>query len=130
MENARTRLPAHLRAFLYSCIDSLEQLEILMLLRGSGDGWRARDVAQELGIPDSRARAYLDALVARGLLRATIRGEISYEFKPSSESLSRYTNELSVVLAESRADVMRFVASLPPSSVRSFASAFKLRDQE
>jgi hypothetical protein len=131
MEGPRGReLTAHLRAFLYSCIDSIEQLDVLMLLRTSGEAWVAREVAKEVGLSDSRARAFLDALAARGLVHAAVRSEITYTFRPSSDALRQYTDELAAALDRSRADVLRFVAALPPSSVRSFANAFKLRDSE
>jgi predicted transcriptional regulator len=131
MESPRGRqLPAHLRAFLYSCIDSIEQLDVLMLLRASGEGRTAREVAREVGVSDSRARAFLDALAARGFVHAVVRSEVTYTYRPSSDALRKYTDELADELERSRADVLRFVAALPPSSVRSFANAFKLRDSE
>lgn len=127
----RPELSAHLRAFLYSCIDSIEQLDVLMLLRDSATAWAARAVAGELGLTDARARAYLEALAARGLAHATFReGSLVYAFRPASEPLARYCDELAERLERSRADVIRFVASLPPPAIRSFANAFKLRDSE
>lgn len=131
VESGRRReLPAHLRAFLYSCIDSIEQLEVLTLLQGLDSPWSARMVARELGLSDTVARAYLDALAARGLAWATVRDEVRYGFKPASPALARYCDELASHLEQSRSDVLRFVAALPPPAVRSFANAFKLRDTE
>lgn len=130
MEPPRRQLSAHLRAFLYSCIDSLEQLDVLLLLHGSAEPRTARDVAQELGLRDARARASLDALVARGLLHAMVRSEIAYSYRPSSDALRSYMDELVSEMEHARGEVLRFVASLPPSSVRSFANAFRLREPE
>jgi len=126
----RIELSAHVRAFLYSCIDSVEQMDVLLLLRASGTGWSARGVADELGLPDARARAWLDALAARGLAHATVRDEVTYTFRPASETLGQYCDELAAVIESSRAAVVRFVAELPPPALRSFANAFKLRDTE
>jgi hypothetical protein len=127
----RDQLPATLRAFLYACIDSVEQLEVLMLLRMSGEPRTARTVAREVGITDAQARASLDTLTARGLVHATIRAtEISYTFRPASETLASYCSELAVKLASARSDVLQFVASLPPPAIRAFATAFRLRDAE
>ena len=124
-------LPGHLRAFLYSCIDSVEQLEILMMLRMSGGSRTARKVAREAGLTDARARVYLDALAARGLVHATIRdAELTYTFRPASETLASYCSELAVRLETSRSDVLQFVAALPPPSVRAFAKAFRLRESD
>lgn len=126
----RPHLPAHLRAFLYSCIDSLDQLEILLLLRSTGTAWTARAVAHELQVYDARARALLDALAARGLVRATVRGETEYVFQPSTDVLAGYCEELADHYLRSRLEVVRFVSALPPPSIRSFAKAFRLRDTE
>ncbi len=123
-------LPVHLRAFLYSCIDSLEQLEILLLLRASTATWTTRAVAQAVQVADGRARVWLDALAARGLVRVTVRNETEYAFHPASDVLRRYCEELAEAYRQSQRDVLRFVAALPPSSIRSFANAFKLRDTE
>jgi hypothetical protein len=130
VESRRAQLPASLRAFLYSCIDSIEQLELLMLLKDSREGRTARELAQEVGIPDGRARAYLQALAARGLAHVAVSQENRYSFRPASEALAGYCNELSNHLRDRRSDVLRFVSTLPPPAVRSFANAFKLRESE
>jgi DNA-binding transcriptional MocR family regulator len=127
----RFELPAQLRAFLYSCIDSVEQMEMLMVLKESARPWSARQLAHEVGTEDRRARAHLEALTARGLVQAAVREEgLTYTFRPASASLAGYCDDLEDYLRRSRADVMRFVTALPPPSIRSFANAFKLREPE
>jgi hypothetical protein len=124
-------LPAHLRAFIYACIDSVSQLEILMFLRITGEARTAGKVAREAGMTDAQARAVLDTLAARGLVHATVReGELTYAFRPASDTLASYCSELAVEMERSRSDVLQFVASLPPPSIRAFANAFRLRDTE
>jgi hypothetical protein len=61
-------LPTELRAFLHSCIESIPQVEILMMLRGSERARSAREVASALRVPSATARRDLDTLAARGLL--------------------------------------------------------------
>jgi hypothetical protein len=126
----RLELPAHLQAFLYSCIDSIEQLDILWLLRTTGAPLPARAVADQLSVPHTRTRAHLESLVARGLAQATVREEVMYGYRPASTVLAGYCEDLARHLEQSREDVLRFVATLPPPSIRSFANAFKLKDQE
>ena len=101
-----------------------------MLLRVSSASWSARAVSDELTLPHARTRAYLEALVARGLAQVAVHGEMTYGFRPVSEALAGYCEELAIYMEQSRADVLRFVAALPPPSVRSFAQAFRLRDPE
>ena len=128
--SGRRELPAHLRAFLYSCIETVEQLEILLLLQRSTREWTARMMAQEVGVLDARARAWLDALVARGLVRAIVREETMYVFQPSNATMLGYCDELALAYDRARLDVVRFVAMLPPLPIRSFARAFRLREPE
>jgi hypothetical protein len=125
----RSHLPAHLRAFLNSCIDSVGQLDALLLLQHSGQAQTARSVGQELGIADQRARGYLDSLVARGLARVTVGRDLTYSFRPASAILAGYCEELVAYVASARADVITFVAGLPPLSVRGGVDAFDLRDE-
>jgi hypothetical protein len=124
-------LPAHLQAFMYACIDSKEHLELLLLLRSTGDALTARDAAREVGLTDGRARALLDTLAARGLARVDVRdGELAYAFRPASAALASYCTELSIEVAKARGVVMQFVAGLPPPAVRAFAHAFRIRKVE
>jgi hypothetical protein len=123
-------LSPQVRAFLYSCIDSIEQLDVLLLMRTSSEPRSAHTVGVHLAIPDARARAHLDALTARGLLHAVVRDGVTYSFRPASAALARYCDELAAVFEHARGELLRFVAALPPPAVRSFAKAFKLRDSE
>ncbi len=122
-------LPPALRAFLYSCIDSIEQLDMLMLLRRSDRAWRAREVAAELQLSDAVARAHLETLTARGLLHARAEGEVTYRFQPKTNELARYAALLAEAYASSRHLVVRFVATRSPRT-KSFSDAFKLREPD
>jgi len=123
-------LPTELRAFLYSCIDGIEQVEILVLLSRSDRAWSTRAVAAELGLSDAAARHHLESLAARGLLQIAIAGDVSYSYAPKTADLRRYGNELIAYYASSRTTILRFIATSPRRSMKSFADAFKLRDPE
>ena len=125
----RDELSPELRAFLYSCIDTIEQLEALVLLRRSGQPWTTRAVAAELGLTDVQTRAYLETLTARGLLAARAGNEVTYKFEPRTPELTRYAALVADAFSTSRGAVLRFVAT---SSRRTkiFSDAFKLRDTD
>lgn len=125
---SRDELPAELRAFLYTCIDAVEQLEILMLLRRSGRAWTAREVTRELDLAEAVTRRHLETLTSRGLLAARPGDEVSYRFFPKTEALAHYAALLAEHYATSRSAVHRFVAK--GSGSKRFSDAFKLRDQE
>lgn len=122
-------LPPELRAFIFSCIDSIEQLEILSLLHRSGSPWSTRAVAAQLGFKDAAARHHLESLLARGLLKIEVGEEAAYRYAPRTPVLAGYTEQLAAFYEADRIAVLRFIATRP-QSVRSFADAFKLRDSE
>ncbi|MGE3177203.1 MAG: hypothetical protein AB7O32_07020 [Vicinamibacterales bacterium] len=122
-------LPAELKAFLFSCIDSVEQLETFTLVGRSGQGWTARAAGERLGLSDLAARHHLETLAARGLLQISVGEEVSYSYGPKTADLQRYADMLFVRYAERRGEVIRFVAS-SPERLKRFSKAFKLRDPE
>ena len=126
---ARDELPAELRAFLYSCIDSIEQVEILMMLRAAGHGCTTRAVASSLGLAEPAARSHLETLTARGLLHAEPGREVTYAFRPKTAALAGYAELLAGHHAQARSAVLRFVAT-SSRRTRIFADAFRLRDTE
>ena len=123
-------LPLELRAFLHSCIESIGQIELLMLLRGSDRFRAARDVAADLNMPVAAARRDLETLAARGLLEVRVGDETAYRYRPKSDDLGRYGDLLATHYITSRAAVLGFVATGAQRSVKGFSNAFKLRDPE
>lgn len=123
-------LPSELRAFLHSCIESIEQVELLIMMRGSERMRTARDVASELGVSIAVARRDLETLAARGLLEVRVGEEIAYRYRPRSEDLARYCDLLAQHYITSRQAVLGFVAAGSRLSLKRFADAFRLRDPE
>lgn len=126
------QLPVGLRAFLHSCIESIEQVEVLMLLRGSNRARSVRDVSTMLRVPTATARKDLDTLAARGLLevRVGVDEETTYLYRPKSEDLGRHCDALAEYYVTSRQAVFGFVATTSRLSIKQFSDAFKLRDRE
>lgn len=123
-------LPGELRAFLHSCIESINQVELLMMLRGS-ERWRtARDVAADLHVPVPVARRDLETLAARGLLEVSVASEIEYRYRPKTADLSKYGDLLAQHYVTSRHLIFAFVSTRSRIAMKRFADAFKLRDGE
>jgi predicted ArsR family transcriptional regulator len=123
-------LPAELRAFLHSCIESIDQVELLMMLRGSDRFRTAREVASEFRMSGQHARRDLETLSARGLLEVRVGEETSYRYRPKTEQLAHYGDLLAQHYITSRQAVLGFVATESRLSVKRFADAFKLRDRD
>jgi hypothetical protein len=130
MPNYDADLPAELRAFLHSCVESIEQVELLIMLRGSDRFRTAREVSSEFRSSPARARTDLETLAARGLLEVRVGDETSYRYRPKTEELARYCDLLAQHYVTSRQAVIGFVATESRSSAKRFADAFKLRKPE
>jgi hypothetical protein len=125
-----TELPSELRAFLHSCIESINQVELLMMMRGS-ERWRtARDVAADLHVAVPVARTDLETLAARGLLEVFVASEIEYRYRPKTEDLARYGDLLAQHYVTSRHLIFAFVSTRSRIAMKRFADAFKLREGE
>jgi predicted DNA-binding transcriptional regulator len=122
-------VPAELRAFLYSCIHSVEQAEMVVRLHESEGAFPARTLARQLGIADAAARHHLETLVARGLLQTAVGGEVFYRYAPRSPELQRFAAQLIEWWGHSRSAVLRAIA-MRPQSLASFSDAFKLRKED
>ncbi len=119
-------LPQDVHRFLYQNIDSVEQLEVLLLLLHSPErGWGTEAVARELySHPASIARR-LALLLGQGLLRETEPG--CYQYAPRTGELHATVLHVAEMYRDRRAAVVILIASRPIENVRAFSDAFRIR---
>jgi hypothetical protein len=129
-DNLSKTLPGELRAFLYSCLDSWEQVELLVAILGSGRAWTSRAVSTEFGLPEAAARHHLETLTARGLLATKTAASIEYRYEPRTPALARYCELLKHHHETSRTAVLTYMTTGLRGSARRFSNAFKLKDRE
>lgn len=119
-------LPSRVQDFLHLHIDSVEKLEVLLLLRAEPSrSWTGRTVADALRIAEESARGRLTDLCARGLLSCGT--EDGYRYGPRSAQDGLAVDELAGEYARRRVSVISFIFSKPSEGVRSFADAFSFR---
>jgi hypothetical protein len=120
-------LPGDVERFIADHFDSIERLEILLLLRNR----RPRDfapaeVTAELRLGPASAPGQLAELARRGFVVAA--GEPPrYRYAPDGSEKERLMNDLDRCYAERRVTVITQIFSPRGDPVRSFADAFKLR---
>lgn len=109
-----------------SAFDSVESLEIVMLLRRSPDTfWGPPAVAEQLGIPLEVTRTKLEALLRRGVLTV---GEQTGAFRYApAAAIGGAIDELSVEYTERRANVINAIYSARLGSLRAFSDAFRVK---
>lgn len=122
-------LPDDVHRFLYRNINSVEQLEVLLLARRSpGRSWSASDMARELySHPSSIAQRY-QALLGAGLMRETAPG--FFQYAPRSSELDETVAHVEAMYRERRVAVITVIAEKAAESVRAFSDAFRIRKKK
>lgn len=122
-------LPEDVRQFLLRYIDSVEQLEVLLLLRGSPTtSWSPEAVAQAL-YSNPTSVAYRLAMLQRHELITAAEPPTSYRYQTTS-ALHDAVTRLAEMYKERRVAVVTFIASKPMANVRAFSDAFRLRKKD
>lgn len=117
------------RQFVSRHIDSIEQLEVLLLLRRDPDReWTAGEVSRELRTSAVSAGRRLAGLSEGGLLSERPEGGPAYRYHPSTGELEDAAREVAEAYAVRRIAVTNLIYSRPLDQVRTFADAFKIRE--
>jgi hypothetical protein len=121
----RTGVPAPVRRFIAGHIESVAQLEVLLLLRAVTDrSWTAGEVARALVIRPESAAHWLSDLAARGLF---LENGDRYRYHPSTDETDRTIDDLAESYAKYRVAVIGLIFSKPSERVTVFADAFRIR---
>jgi hypothetical protein len=124
-------LPNDVAQFIVEYVDSIEQLEVLLLVRATAPKeWDGTTVARELRIDARSAASRLANMAARGLLVTTDAAAGRYRFDPKSPELRRVVGQLADTYDERRVSVITLIFSKPSDTIRSFADAFRIRKDE
>ncbi|MEX2309344.1 MAG: hypothetical protein WD738_17215 [Pirellulales bacterium] len=117
--------PPGLKQFIENHIESVPQLESLLLLRNDPQRkWSAADVAKALYIPEDVASSLLTEFVRRGF--ATIVPPAArYEYRIRDSEADMLIDTLASVYRERRVAVISLIYSKPLNKVQTFADAFR-----
>ena len=128
-DRSHVDLSPDLKAFVFACVDTVEQMEILALLYDATPR-STHEVAVHLGVPSSLTRHHLETLTARGLLHIEVGPEARFSYAPRSERLRAYADELVTAYDQARTQVLHVIAQNAKGSLKRFADAFKLRGED
>ena len=122
-------IPDGVRAFLLQCIDSVEQLEVLLHLhRTPQEFWTSESVAQALYSNPASIAQRLAGLHSNGLLIQT--SGSAYRYQPKTAELDVTVSQLAETYRQRRVAVITVIASKPLEKVRAFSEAFRLRKKD
>jgi hypothetical protein len=121
-------IPAPVRRLLLDAIDSVPELEALLLLRDTeGQRWTPDTIGARLYVSRTVATHTLDVLFRRGFLHETPEG---FTYRPSSPALAETVTELARTYATSLIAVTQLIHAKPSPSVQDFARAFRIRSED
>jgi hypothetical protein len=124
-------IPEPVRRLLLEQLDSIAQLEVLLLLhRTAPDEWDAAQLAQELRIDIAWASEQLDVLQRRGLLTASPSDPSRRRFEPGTPDLAKAVEALAACYADRRVSVVALLYSQSADRIRVFADAFRIRQED
>jgi hypothetical protein len=118
-------IPDDVREFVQTHVDSIAQLEALLLLRRESSApWDATTVAKRLYIPDHDAAEVLRELLVRGFLRSDGK---TFQYRCPAE-VDTLVGNVADVYARQLIPVTHLIHN-KSSRIREFANAFKLRKE-
>lgn len=121
-------LPVNVRAFILKYVDSVAELEALLLIHSTPDqAWDLVQLASRLYIGERDAEAVLQALHRRGLLARE--GE-AFRYGPVADALRADVDALAAAYPRFLIPISNLVHSKPAASLRQFADAFRLREEK
>lgn len=119
-----------LEQFIAAEIQSLEQLEILLLLSGNPHRWwTAQSVYEVIKSSPGSVEDRLLELTGRGFLKVDGNPEKRYQFAPESDLVWTAVSELRDAYKERPVKVVQAIYSKPPDAVQEFAKAFRFRKE-
>jgi hypothetical protein len=120
-------IPANVRELILQHIDSVEQLEVLLLLHDHGDrDWSAEDVSGELRTNTQSTAMRLADLTARGLVAEGATRDV-YRYSPRTHDVNAAVEGLAREYSVRRVSVITLIFAKPLDRIRSFADAFRFR---
>ncbi len=116
-----------MRRLIADHIDSVEQLEILLLLQQHPErSWSAESVARELRISPLSAGDRLKDMARAAILSKVQGTEGEYRYAPDAQ-MGEAVSGLAAAYTERRVTVINLIFSKPVDKIRTFADAFRLR---
>ena len=121
-------VPEIVREFIANHIDSIAELEALLLMRNDPQvGWSTAALAERLYINREQTDEVVAKLCSLELAAETGRGSVTYHYRPSSPELDGVVESVAETYTRYLIPVTNLIHSKPQTKVQQFADAFKLR---
>lgn len=122
--------PAELRQFIKGSLDSLEELEILLLLyKNSARQFSPEAVNQEIRSSLTSIQQRLDSLLRKNLVTMD-ESASSYRFRNGDQALTDIVSSLEKAYRERRLHVIELLYDPKMDTIKSFAEAFRIKGRK
>ncbi len=124
-------LPGEVKAFLLRHIDSIAQLEALLLLRANAEiVWSADTLAKRLYTTAQETAEILARLCTDGFLAALSSQPLLYQYHCTSSEQAHLVDQVAECYTKYLIPVTHLIHAKPRTRVQAFADAFKFRKEE
>lgn len=132
MSQQRDEIPAELLEFLHNCIDSVECLQVLLLLAEPSDTpWTIESLSVELRSSKASVQKRVqDLLRNQVLLPESLAADGVLHFLPFTPRVEHLVREMAELYRQRPHRVIAQIFARPHASLQSFADAFKLKKDE
>ena len=124
-------IPDDVAQFVIDKIDSVAELEALLLLRNETERkWTPKDISRRLYLSDREGFEILVALSTKGLVLYKAGDSGWYEYRPGTAELGGMVDRLCEIYPKQIVPVTHLIHSKAKKRVQEFADAFKLRKKD
>jgi hypothetical protein len=121
-------IPEDIARFILAKIDSVAQVEALLLLRSKPEEpWSVQSLARGLYISEEQTGELLAKFCTDGFLALQASDPALYEYRPATPELRQILDRLAETYSKHLLPVTNLIHSKPKTRVQEFADAFKLR---
>lgn len=120
-------VPDHVLRFIEECIDSVPQLEaLLIMIENASSKWSVVDIAARTYISHAEAARMLERLDRRHLIRTDDAGG-HYQIHLPDSSRRALLEDVARTYRANLTHIATFIHEKPPAPVKEFARAFDLK---
>ena len=121
-------IPEDIAAFVLDRIDSVAQLEALLLLRANKEkDWSVVALAARLYIGEAETAALLSGLSEQGFVARNPQETTVYRYQPVSTELDQMLGRVAEFYAKHLVPITNLIHSKPKPRIQEFAEAFRFR---
>lgn len=121
-------IPDDVREFIINQIDSIVELEALLILcKNSETEWSVRDLSERLYAGETQTQQALAKLHSAGFLTASTKRSVTYRYGPATQEQCKMVDRVAEIYSRLLIPVTNLIHAKSENKVQQFADAFKLR---